>query len=165
MTRGRKPVPTQLKILRGNPGKRSLNKDEPKFSPKCPKPPTWLTLEARAEWRRVVPELDAKGLLATIDRGQLASYCSWWSIYVDAIREIQKNGLTTMAIETTSIDGYVIFVRPTKNPAIIVARDASEKVRQFGTEFGLSPSSRTRLHVPEVEDTSLEELLGGPTSS
>ncbi|MDV7837578.1 phage terminase small subunit P27 family, partial [Pseudomonas aeruginosa] len=30
--RGRKPKPTAKKALAGNPGKRALNKDEPKFS-------------------------------------------------------------------------------------------------------------------------------------
>ena len=38
-TRGRKPKPTALKVLEGNPGKRPLNENEPippKGSIKCP---------------------------------------------------------------------------------------------------------------------------------
>ena len=44
-TRGRKPKPTALKVLEGNPGKRPLNENEPippKGSIKCP---SWLLPE------------------------------------------------------------------------------------------------------------------------
>ena len=51
--RGRKPKPTAIKILEGNPGKRQLNKYEPspdKLAPECP---DWLSEEAKAEWFRL----------------------------------------------------------------------------------------------------------------
>ena len=50
---GRKPKPTALKKLEGNPGKRKLNTKEPmpgKGMPDCPK---WLFPEAKKEWERV----------------------------------------------------------------------------------------------------------------
>ena len=46
-TRGRKPKPTALKVLEGNPGKRPLNDREPvppKGTLKCP---AWLLPEAK----------------------------------------------------------------------------------------------------------------------
>ena len=49
-TRGRKPKPTAIKVLEGNPGKRPLNEHEPappKANIKCP---TWLLPEAKKEW-------------------------------------------------------------------------------------------------------------------
>lgn len=54
MTAGRPPLPTEIKALRGNPGKRPLNNDPhvPAGIPKCP---DWLTPVAKAEWARVVP--------------------------------------------------------------------------------------------------------------
>ena len=52
-TRGRKPKPTALKVLEGNPGKRPLNDREPvppKGTLKCP---AWLLPEAKKEWKRL----------------------------------------------------------------------------------------------------------------
>ena len=54
---GRKPKPTALKKLEGNPGKRKLNTKEPmpgKGMPDCPK---WLLPEAKKEWERLCVKL------------------------------------------------------------------------------------------------------------
>ena len=47
---GRKPKPTSLKVLEGNPGKRQLNPNEPKPDASVPKCPAWLSKEAKREW-------------------------------------------------------------------------------------------------------------------
>lgn len=157
MTRGRKPVPTELKLLRGNPGKRAVNRNEPKPDPKAPGMPVWLSNEARAEWRRVVPELDKLGLTAKVDRAALASYCETWATFVAAEKLIHKHGLVIFRV--TEIEAHdeagnpiEIHVAPTKNPAVIIARDAAAQVRAFCSEFGLTPSARTRLQMPEGEE-------------
>ena len=49
--RGRKPKPTAVKMLEGNPGKRSLNTGEPKPEKKAPRCPAWLEDEAKKELR------------------------------------------------------------------------------------------------------------------
>ena len=46
-TRGRKPTPTAIKELEGNPGKRALNDKEPKPVKKAPACPKWLEDEAK----------------------------------------------------------------------------------------------------------------------
>ena len=61
--RGRKPKPTAIKELEGNPGKRPLNKNEPKPEKTAPKCPTWLDKEAKKEWRRMSKSLEAIGIL------------------------------------------------------------------------------------------------------
>ena len=52
-TRGRKPKPTAMKELEGNPGKHPLNTSEPKPNKKAPACPKWLEPEAKKEWRRL----------------------------------------------------------------------------------------------------------------
>lgn len=52
--RGRKPKPTAMKVLEGNPGKRQLNSKEPKPVKKAPRCPNWLEDEAKKEWKRMV---------------------------------------------------------------------------------------------------------------
>ena len=45
--RGRKPKPTHLKVIAGNPGKRPLNEDGPRYDPKLLKPPRFGRASAR----------------------------------------------------------------------------------------------------------------------
>jgi P27 family predicted phage terminase small subunit len=151
--KGRKPKPTALKVLEGNRGKRPINRREPRPAPTAPECPTWLSREGKAEWRRVVPELDRIGMLTRVDRAALASYCEVWATFVTAQREVHEHGLVLLERERETDDGTVIYVRPVKNPAVLIARDAAGQVRQFCAEFGLTPSSRSRLEVPEVGES------------
>ena len=50
---GRKPKPTALKKLEGNPGKRKLNTKEPVPAKGMPEGPKWLLPEAKEEWKRL----------------------------------------------------------------------------------------------------------------
>ena len=69
---GRRPVPTRLKMLHGNPGKRRLNDREPQPEARLPKPPEHLTDEAKKEWRRAGKLLLGMGLVSDLDRAALA---------------------------------------------------------------------------------------------
>ena len=71
---GRKPKPTALKKLEGNPGKRKLNTKEPmpeKGMPDCPK---WLLPEAKEEWKRLCQKLSEMGVLTESDMAAFAAY-------------------------------------------------------------------------------------------
>src|ERR1051325_3456696 len=78
--RGPAPTPTALKLLRGNPGRRPLNVDEPQPPPveagsplaKCPK---WLTGDARTLWNRVAPGAIRSGLLTEVDLPAFEALC------------------------------------------------------------------------------------------
>jgi hypothetical protein len=48
--RGRKPVPNRLKVIRGNPGKRALNKNEPQLAGDLSDAPDWMTESQKAGW-------------------------------------------------------------------------------------------------------------------
>ena len=71
--RGRKPKPTAVKELEGNPGKRPLNELEPKPKKKAPKCPGWLDAEAKTEWRRVAKQLEELGVLTEVDMAAFAA--------------------------------------------------------------------------------------------
>ena len=73
--RGRKPKPTAIKELEGNPGKRPLNDAEPKPAKKAPPCPKWLEPEAKKEWRRLSKQLEQIGVLTEVDQAAFASYC------------------------------------------------------------------------------------------
>lgn len=58
---GRKPKPTAVKKLEGNPGKRKLNKKEPVPEKGIPDCPDWLLPEAKTEWERLCEKLSQMG--------------------------------------------------------------------------------------------------------
>ena len=64
---GRKPIPTELKIIRGNPGKRPLNDREAMPKVKLPPVPSYLNKRAKAEWRRMGKRLFDAGLMTELD--------------------------------------------------------------------------------------------------
>jgi len=55
--RGRRPKPTRLKVLIGNPGKRPLNSNEPHPEVALPDCPPELGPVARQEWERMTAQL------------------------------------------------------------------------------------------------------------
>lgn len=73
--RGRKPKPTAVKVLEGNPGKRYLGSSEPKPEKKAPRCPSWLEDEAKKEWKRMAKQLEQLGILTEIDMAAFAGYC------------------------------------------------------------------------------------------
>jgi len=143
--------PTALKILEGNPGKRPLNLNEPKPKPITPNCPRWLLPEAKKEWKRVVPELERLGLLTCVDGAALAGYCQSWARYVEAEKYLSSH---STAFETQS--GYMQQV-----PQVSIAQKYLKICQSFMAEFGLTPSSRGRMSLPnkKEEDDPLEELL------
>ena len=54
--RGRKPKPTAIKELEGNPGGRPLNPNEPRPDKKAPRCPSWLEEEAKKAKEEKGPE-------------------------------------------------------------------------------------------------------------
>jgi P27 family predicted phage terminase small subunit len=150
---GRRPKPSALKKLEGNPGKRAINQNEPKPTgiPNCPR---HLSDEAKAEWKRIARELAAIGLLTSVDRAALAAYCSAYGRWVEAERGLQKSA----ALIVKSPSG-----QPMQNPFVGVINTAFDQMRKFLIEFGMTPSSRSRLQVqitPETPADDWSQLFG-----
>ncbi len=139
---GPKPKPPALKVLEGNPGHRPINTDTPKPRPIAPKCPSWLDPEARKEWRRVAPELERLGLLTGVDRAALAGYCQAYARWRQAEKVLDEKGLTF-----TTATGY-----EAPRPEATIARQMMVQMRAFCVEFGLTPSARGRMTLPEVAD-------------
>lgn len=144
--RGPAPKPTQLKILAGNPGHQKLNTNEPKPRPIAPKCPSWLDREAKREWRRVAPELEALGLLTLVDMAALAGYCASYALWKKCAEAIAAEGLT---FETDR--GYVM-----QRPEVAIGNKALAEVRAWCAQFGLTPSARARMTLPEAPDDDEE---------
>lgn len=154
---GRKPKPVALKVLEGNPGKRALPGDIPKTDEKPPACPSWLLAEAKKEWRRVCPILHELGLLKQVDRTALAGYCQAYARWRQAEEKIGKRltyGYTNKAGARNKL----------AKPEISMAQRYLDQVKSFCAEFGLTPSSRSRMTLPGVgdEEDPMEQILKDP---
>ena len=135
--RGRRPKPTALKLLAGNPGKRKLNKKEPKPRRSLPQCPRQLGSTAKTEWKRTARELSKLGLLSTIDRAALAAYCASWARWIEAEEKLRKHGTIVK-----SPNGF-----PVQSPYLAVANGAMKAMTRLLIEFGMSPSSRSAVEA------------------
>ena len=147
--RGRRPKPTRLKLLTGNPGKRPLNANEPRPEAVAPECPVVLGPIARQEWDRLVAELAPLRILTHLDRAALAAYCGAYAMWAEATEAIQKYG--TMVKSPT---GY-----PQQSPYVSIANRQAEIMMRIASEFGFTPASRSRISSPAKTEPSLFDLM------
>jgi len=143
--KGRKPKPTALKILEGNPGKRQLNTNEPTPAKKAPKCPSWLDNEAKKEWRRLTKQLENLGLLTNVDMTAFAGYCQAYARWKEAEEFISKHGTI---VKTPS--GYWQQV-----PQVSIAQTYLKIMNKLCEQFGLTPSARSRI----VSDVGRQDAI------
>ena len=148
--RGRKPKPTALKRLEGNPGKRALNNYEPRPRVVLPRPPDHLSDAEREKWKSLVKELHPLGLVTTIDKDALAFYCVLYVRWQKAEKIVREKG----EVMKTAAGNLI------QNPYLPIANRALEQLNKLGAEFGMTPSSRSRIKT-EINDPGheLERLL------
>ena len=141
---GRLRKPTALRLVHGTRDKHK-NKNEP--MPKgIAQPPDWMSDEAREHWLGLSPELEAIGLLTSIDTQAFAVYCQSYAELIQAEDELLKGGRTQ-----TTKDGFV-----RKSPWLSVRDEAHKRMMQIGGQFGFSPASRTRIEV-KIKDESTDK--------
>lgn len=158
--RGPKPKPAHEKKLAGNPGKRPIGLDlKPKLG--VPEMPEWLLPVAKDKWREVVPLVVEMGVLALADGTLLAAYCQVYARWRDAEEKLDEQGTE---IETTFANGDSKGVMT--SPQVGIAAKWLDKLNQLGAQFGLSPTSRSRINLPppaeekDDKDKFLEEAAG-----
>lgn len=136
-TVGRKPKPAELKLLTGNPGKRPVKRAAAvgRDRLRAPAPPDWLPDDGKSEWRRVAPLLLAMRVLRDTDLTALAVYCEAYSRYREARRILDLEGLTS----DTGMGGIKT------HPATTILNAALSQMVRLQAEFGLTPSSRSRV--------------------
>jgi P27 family predicted phage terminase small subunit len=141
--RGRKPTPTYLKLLKGNPGKRAIRATvEPPRPAAPPPPPDFLSGYAKEESVRVSPELFALGLLTDLDTATFGAYCWACGVWHDATQALDR-----MAELDPKMKGLLVKGDggPVQNPLIRIARNAADSMLRAAGEFGMTPVARARI--------------------
>jgi P27 family predicted phage terminase small subunit len=135
---GPRRQPTALRLLRGNPGKRRINHQEPQPEPLAATcPADLIDPVARAEWDRVASGLITSGQVTTVDRATLIGYCLKWAQWQALEREASTHPFLVRAPS-----GY-----PIPNPALMMANKAFNLMLRSAAELGMTPSARSKVTV------------------
>jgi len=153
------PTPTALKVLRGNPGKRAINKNEPHPKIGLPSPPKHLKNFPLAiyNWRKEGGLLLKLGVMTEADWGVLAIRCYLYSQMVEIMESLRKEGRviekvwSTKRTETREIK---------TNPLVSQLETIIAEYRRVGVLLGLDPSSRSRIKVTKsLEKGEFDEFF------
>jgi P27 family predicted phage terminase small subunit len=145
--RGPAPLPSAIKRARGTQKSTRVNKREPTPKRGDPGIPEALRddKEGKALWLKLSKQLDKMKVLTVADGIALEGLIRAYLRAAAADREIKKHGLMVKTAWGT-LQG---------NPAVSISRSSWSEVRKFAQEFGLTPSSRSR--VTEVSDDENEQ--------
>ena len=130
---GTKPKPNREKQLTKS---RHANASPVEFDTiKNVEAPEWLPELGRQMWQTVCPHLCAKKVISVTDLHNLEAFCSAYSQWRTAEREVIQNGIV--------VEGAT--GGPIKNPACTVVNESLKQMALFGANLGLDPASRGRL--------------------
>jgi P27 family predicted phage terminase small subunit len=103
-----------------------------------PRPPSYLSKDAKAEWRRVAPILsDERKVLTLADLAALENYVIAVATMREAHRELQATGL---------------LIAGKRNPASTILLQAQQQQLRAAGELGLTPAARSRAVMVAGDD-------------
>jgi P27 family predicted phage terminase small subunit len=151
---GRSKEPTDLKILRGNPGKRPIGENEVKPLPIIGECPIWLDMYAKEVWKEFSPKLDKLGLLTEADFLDFQNLCIQAGMLRRAYEDLEKK--RTLVMETPS--GY-----QQQRPEIGIINSCTKNITSLCSKFGMSPADRSGIVNPKATEkkSKMASLLSG----
>ena len=100
---------------------------------RAPSAPKWMTTEARAEWKRIMPRLIADRIITNADLAGVENYC----VATGRVREIEAIFAASGTLDKTLFG---------------MQNRAMQTARQLAAEYGLSPVSRARVGSVGTDD-------------
>jgi phage terminase small subunit len=151
--RGPAPKPSDLRRFEGNPSRRPFNANEPAYATGVPEKPKKLSRPGAKVWDELVDEMAGAAILRRIDQRALAqlsedealldeAYSGVWQM-VDALKRKAK-------AERKALPGgplLALLSMTTGRLAMASVRDLAARVIIERREFGLTPSSRSRIET------------------
>jgi P27 family predicted phage terminase small subunit len=137
--RGPAKTPPALAVARGEtrPSRVNLNAPDPPAG--SVSPPEYLDLDALGVWRRLAPSLEVRGILTRWDVDAFAAYCTAVVHHRRAVDAVNRAGI----IVGRGAQAH-------KHPALQVVRDQAALLVTLGGRFGLTPSDRSSIKLPEA---------------
>ena len=156
--KGRKKLPDNIKALRGTDQPcRTNNAPAVQTSTVIKLPKVGLKGTAKKVFAVVATELMHNNLLDVYGVDMVVAYAREMALYHDMMSDIEKEGVT---IEVETKNGTVIQINPKRK----IAEGALSAAKMLATEFGMTPSSRSRVsaimndNAPKDEFAEFEEI-------
>lgn len=147
-------TPTHLALVKGNTSKRAVNKKEPKPPSGVPPVPKHLDKMGKYWFKRIGEELDAVGVMTTLDGKALELLIEAYTEYRQHCDVLTEEGYTYKTVSATGED----IVKA--HPAAVMKSDAWKRIRAMLSEFGMTPASRSKVGASgPAEADPLEEFL------
>lgn len=135
--RGRPKKPTALKIVQGTAQPSRINPDEPVPTGPLGPAPDRMRAEGKRRWKWLSR---AAWWLTDADRSVAEQYCTRWSLYLDALKQVSHFG----QVWEREKDGYTQM-----NGALQALSNNEKALMELGAKLGLDPSSRTNIRAPK----------------
>ena len=137
--KGRKKLPDSIKALRGTDQPcRMTDKPAVQGATVIKLPKVGLKGTAKKVFAVVATELMHNNLLDVYGVDMVVAYAREIALYHDMMAEIEKEGVT---IEVMTKTGVVTQINPKRK----VAKGALAAAKSLAVEFGMTPSSRSRV--------------------
>lgn len=147
--RGPAPKPTAIKKREGTYRRDRAAHREPKPRVAIPPVPKWLGREGRKEYRNAARLLVQLRVLTEADAMALAAYAHQYEKWREAEDAVAIEG-TVLVSEKGGA-----YINPRQNVANVALRN----MRSIMSEFGMTPSSRTRIQAQPEEEQSIASML------
>ena len=150
-SRGPVPTPTKVLSMRGSWLAKTRPEDEVEAKGK-PKSPEWLVETAKEMWFRLLPQLEALGIVGEIDEHMLARYCALYARWRECEEFIKENGMTHTVVGKFGSEDK-------EYPQVERSEKLHQKMMQIERHFGMSPSARAGLvsQKPKKEENDGKE--------
>jgi P27 family predicted phage terminase small subunit len=135
---GPRPLPTTLRAISGNASHRPLNDSEPTPKLRIPDPPNDMSQEALPYWREYAEQLLEMRVLTEVDQMALAMVSEYTYDYWRLGKKVRTEGIVVKIGKSKY---------PQYNPHWTAQCKVADKIKSLLQEFGLTPSSRTRVRV------------------
>ena len=137
--KGRKKLPDNIKALRGTDQPcRMSDKPAVQTAMVVKLPKVGLKGTAKKIFAVVATELMHNNLLDVYGMDMIVAYAREMALYHDMMTEVEREGVT---IEVVTKNGVVTQINPKRK----VAEGALASAKSLATEFGMTPSSRSRV--------------------
>jgi len=151
MTAGRKPLPNQLKVLKGTDQPCRMRDDVSveKVS-KMPPPPKWLGDTARKLYKTKSQFLIGAGIISVGDIEMFVTFCHEFGRYIETAEKLSEVNHSAVLSEKQE----QLYWRLTK-----INRDSFDRARSLAGEFGFTPISRLKFAAPVEDNDPLAQIM------
>jgi P27 family predicted phage terminase small subunit len=116
-------------------------------------PPSWLSRKAKLVWKRLVPKLEAAGVLDPVDSSVLPMFCQTFARWREA-----ENALSDAGLVIKGRDGGDVL-----NPVARYSASCLKQLNALLPRLGLDPKSRGNI-LKRIVDDDFQKFLDGRSS-